>query len=100
MAASPRPYLAKPRPRRRHDLGERAELGDQRLGERLDVAARDGAEQHQLQQLVFGDGVGSAAEEAFPQPLAMAEIMRRAFGGAAVVVALARLVLQNLGYTN
>jgi hypothetical protein len=30
----------------------------------------------------------------------MAEIMRRAFGGAAVVVALARLVLQNLGYTN
>ena len=47
-------------------LGEGAEAGDQRLGERLGVAPRRGAEQDQLEQLVVGQGVGARLAEASP----------------------------------
>ncbi len=59
-----------------HRLGEGAEAGKNRLGEGLRVAARHGAEQHQLQQLVVGQGVRPALAKALPEPFAMAEIMR------------------------
>ena len=41
----------------RQDLGEGAESGDQRLGERLDVPPRHGAEQQQFQQFVIRQAV-------------------------------------------
>src|SRR5258705_9657239 len=66
--------------RRMNDFRERTEFLDQRLGQRLDVAARAGAEQHHLQQLVIAQGVGSGAMKAIAQPLPMAVIMRF-FGG-------------------
>src|SRR5258705_12749499 len=66
--------------RRMNDFRERTEFLDQRLGQRLDVAARAGAEQHHLQQLVIAQGVGSGAMKAIAQPLPMAVIMR-GFGG-------------------
>jgi hypothetical protein len=57
-------------------LGERAELGDQRLGEGLHVAPRQGPEQHQLEQFVFGHRVAAGLAEAGAKPLAMPVIMR------------------------
>jgi hypothetical protein len=54
------------------DLGERAEALDQALGDRLGVAAGDGREQHQLQQLVVGERLGAAGDEALLQALAVA----------------------------
>ena len=56
-------------------LGERAETLDQRLGERLDVAPRDGAKQHQLDQLVIGDGLGAGLQQALAQARAMSVVM-------------------------
>jgi len=53
-----RRYLEHVFQRRRQDGGHRAEARDQRLGQRLDVAARDGAEQHQLQQFIIGERLG------------------------------------------
>ena len=41
------------------DFGERAESRDQLLGERLDVAARNGAEQHQFDHFVVGERLGA-----------------------------------------
>src|SRR5262245_14284278 len=61
-----------------HRLGKGAEAGDQRLGHGLGVAARRGAEQDQLEQLVLGEGVGAALAETAPEPLAMTVIMRLA----------------------
>ena len=62
--------------RRRVDhFGERAEAREQPLGERLGVAARDGAEQHQLEQFVVGQRLGAALAEALAQPLAMARVI-------------------------
>ena len=54
---------------------ERAEPGQQRLGQRLDVAARDRAEQLQFEQFVVGQG-GELAAGALAQPLAVAVEMR------------------------
>ena len=48
-----------------HRLGERPEGGDQRLGQRLDVALRDRAEQEQLEQFVFRQGGYTALARAF-----------------------------------
>ena len=45
-------------------------------------------------------GVRPAVEEPIPQPFAMAEIMRRALGLAAVLFALASLVLRSSGHAN
>jgi hypothetical protein len=69
--------LGEARTRRRDRLRERAEAGDQLLGERLDVAARQRPEQHQFHELVIGDGVAAGVVEPRPQPLAMAVIVRR-----------------------
>ena len=46
--------LGEPRDRRGNDFGKRAEGRDQRFGERLDIAPRQGAKQHQFQELVVG----------------------------------------------
>jgi len=62
--------------RGRKHLREGAETADQRLGERLEVAPRDGGEQDQLQKLVIGQRVGAAFQEAAAQALAMLEIVR------------------------
>ena len=62
--------------RRVHGLGEGAEAGQDRFGERLRVPARHGAEENELKQLVVGQGVRAAVAKALPQPFAMAEIMR------------------------
>jgi hypothetical protein len=61
--------------RRVHRLGEGAEAGNERLGQRLGIAPRRGAEQDQLEQLVVGEGVWPRLAEALPEPLAMTEIM-------------------------
>ena len=53
--------LGEPGLRRSHHLGEGAEFGDQVLGQRLDVALRDGAEQHQFEQLVLTTVMGLVA---------------------------------------
>src|SRR5450631_2592321 len=45
--------LGEPGRRRGHHLGEGAEFGDQLLGQRLDVALRDGSGQHQSEQLTL-----------------------------------------------
>ena len=75
--------LAQPLGPRGNDFGEGAEAREQRLGERLDVAARDGAKQHQFEQFVIGQRLGAGLAEAVAQPLAMAEIMRRASASSA-----------------
>ena len=46
------------------------------LRQRLDVAARDRAEQHQLEQFVVGERLRASVPEALAQPLAMAVVMR------------------------
>ena len=61
-------------------VGEAAEGRQQLLGERLGVAARNGAGKEKLEQLVIGQRIGAGLHEARPQPLAMAEIMRLALG--------------------
>lgn len=71
--------LTQPRFGRVHRFGERAELADQRLGQRLDVAPRQRAEQHHLQQFIVAQRVGAGAAKALAQPLAMAVIMRGLF---------------------
>src|SRR5262249_831134 len=47
------------------------------LGDRLDVAARQRPEQHELQKLVFGKTLRTGLSEPRAQPLAMAMVMRR-----------------------
>jgi hypothetical protein len=49
-------------------------LGQQGLGERFDVALRDGAEEEQLQQFVVGKAVQASGAGAFAQPLAVAAV--------------------------
>jgi hypothetical protein len=58
------------------DLGERAEALQQQLGGRFGVAARDAAEQQQLEQLVVGHGISVATHEALHQAMAMAGMQR------------------------
>src|SRR5260370_16842018 len=72
--------------RRRHGLGKRAELLDQVLGERLEVAALDGAKEHELEKLVIRQGIAAALEEARAQPLAMPVIVRSWLGEPAAVL--------------
>ena len=74
--------LGQPGRRRDDHFGEGAEFGDQVLGQRLDVALRDGAEQHQFEQFVVADGLGAGLAEARAQPLAVAVIMRGGLGKA------------------
>jgi hypothetical protein len=80
--------LGEPRGRRRDHLGERAKGRDQGLGERLDVAPGQGAEQHRFQKLIIRQRLGSGLAETLAQTFAMAVVVRRRFGEAAVVRAL------------
>jgi hypothetical protein len=72
--------FAQPGRRCVNGFGERAEFGDQRFGQRLDVAPGQRAEQHHLQQFIVAQGIRSGAKKALAQPHPMAVIMRR-FGG-------------------
>ena len=67
----------KPSRRRGNHFGERAEFLQQIFGDRLDVAAGQRAEQHQLQQFVLGEALCPRLAEPRPQALAMAMVMRR-----------------------
>jgi hypothetical protein len=69
--------LAQPGGGRGDDLGEGAELGDQRFGQRLDVALRNGAEHHQFEQFVIADRLGAGLAETRAQALAVTVVMRR-----------------------
>ena len=69
-----------PRARRRDHLGEGAERRNQIFGERFDVALRNGAEQHQFEQLVITDRLAAGLAKTRAQSLAVAMIMRRRFG--------------------
>ena len=60
------------------DAGEVAETGDQLLGERLDVAARDGGAEKNFQDLVIMNGGRTAGEKSGAQALAMLEVVGRA----------------------
>jgi len=71
-----------PRAGRGHHLGERAEPGDQFLGQLFDVALRDGAEQDQFEQFIIADGVLAGLAETVAQPLAVPVIMGRGLGKA------------------
>ena len=64
-------------------LGEGAEPPDEFLGDQLDVAARNGAEQHTLQELVVGQGFAAVLGEAGAQTVAVAVVMRRVFARSA-----------------
>ncbi len=61
--------------RGRERRAQRAEAGEQVLGQRLDVAARERAEQQQLQRLVVGQGREARVQRPLAQPLAMAEVV-------------------------
>ena len=61
-------------------LGEGAEARNQRLGQRLHIAPRHGAEQDQLEKLIIGQRLGAALAEPVAQPLAVAVIMWRPIG--------------------
>ena len=75
--ASPTPsHLLEARLGRVDHLGERAEARDQPLGQLLGVAARQRAEQHELEQLVVGQRVGATLAEALAQALAVARVVR------------------------
>jgi hypothetical protein len=52
-------------------FGQGAEPGQQRLGDRLGVAARDQPEQQQLEQFIIGKRPVAALAEALAQPVAM-----------------------------
>ena len=56
------------------DFGQRAESADQRLGDRLGVAARHHAKQHEFEKFVVGQGIG-AEQEAVAQPVAVPEMV-------------------------
>src|SRR6185312_7470711 len=65
---------------RRHHFGEGTEFGDQLLGQRLDVALRNGTKQNKFQKLIVADGIRPSFAETRPQPLAVAVVMRRCLG--------------------
>jgi len=73
--------FAQPLGARRYHLGERAEAGDESLGERLDITPRHGAEKNELEQFILAQGIGAAFAEPVAQPLPVAEVMRRVGGG-------------------
>ncbi len=60
---------------RAQHLGEGAEAGKQRLGDRLGVAARQRLEEDQLDQLVVGQRRAAAFVEALLQPFTVTEIV-------------------------
>ena len=58
--------------RRTQHLGKRAEAGEQRLGDRLGVAARNGLEEDQLEEFVVGQCRTAAVVEARLQAFTVA----------------------------
>src|SRR5271165_2584046 len=74
--AQPLDFL-EPLPRRGDDLGEGAESREQGFRQRLAIAARNGAKQNELEQLVVRKRRSARFEEALAQPHAMSGIVRR-----------------------
>ena len=68
--------FSEPFTRRREGLGERAECGEQLLGQRFQIAPRQCAEQHQLEQLVVRHGIAARFTETLTQSLAVPVIVR------------------------
>ena len=68
--------LGEPFTRRREGLGERAERGEQLLGERFQIPSGQGAEQHEFEQLVVRHRLAARVAETLAQPLAVPMIMR------------------------
>ena len=62
--------------RRGDHFGEGAEFLQQHLGERLDVAAGNGAKQQQFEQFIIGQSLGAALQESLAQPFAVAGVER------------------------
>jgi hypothetical protein len=60
----------------RQHAGEAAEPGDQRLGDRFDIAPRNCAEQQELDHLVIGQRLGTLFEQPLTQAVAMFVIVR------------------------
>jgi len=74
-AASPTPCTSLSRSAGRVDhLDERAETVQQPLGDGLGVAAWDGAEEQQLEQLVVRQRFRTAVDEALLEPLAVSRV--------------------------
>ena len=69
-------HLLEPLPRRADHFRERAEPGEQRLCQRLHIAPRDGAEQHELEELVIGECLRAGFEEARAQAHAVLVVVR------------------------
>jgi hypothetical protein len=75
-------HLAQTRFRSGNHFGEGAEFGEQRLGQKLHVAAGQRAEQQELQEFVVAERIGAGFAEPRAQTLAMAVVMRVGFGEA------------------
>jgi hypothetical protein len=74
--ASPTPFTSCSRPAGAPKTrSQRPEAVEQRLGDRLGIAARDQPEQHEFQQLVIGQRRVAMIAETLAQPFAMAVIM-------------------------
>ena len=71
--------LGKAWPWRRDHLAERAECRDERLRQRLDIAAGQRAKQHKLEKLIVGDRTAAALAKTLAQALPMPVIVRRRF---------------------
>ena len=67
--------------RRRQGGGQRAEPRQQRLGQRLDVAHGDRAEEIEFKQFIVGQGLEPALQRPLTQALAMAAVRRRGVRG-------------------
>ena len=92
MAASPMPLTSASRAGGAATTSAKEpNLRDQFLGERFDVALRNGAEQHQLEQFVVAHRLAPAVAEAAAQPFAVAVIMRRRLGKAGLTPIAASL---------
>lgn len=61
---------------RAEHFGQGAEAGQQRLGDRLGVGARDQAEEQEFQKFIVGQGIRTGRGKALAQTIAMAEIMQ------------------------
>ena len=69
--------LGKPSGGGRNHVGEGSEPLQQRLGDRLHIAARNGTKQNQFQHLVIGERVCAHVAKAGAQALPVAVKMRR-----------------------
>ena len=65
------------------ELCQRTEFAEQRLGERLGVAARDGEREQIFDQFIVGEAVG-VVEQTRAQPRPVTEMIRLVPHGAAI----------------